>query len=67
MDEIWTDQPPVPCRPVYLHPIKYAGTSVLDKLVAVRKLVLDARASSMVVMAMDEVKNESFGDKAHES
>lgn len=55
MDQIWTDQLPVPQRPVRVHPLKFAGVAVPEKLAAVRKLVLEARASSLVVMAMDEV------------
>lgn len=45
----------MPCEPVRVHPLKYAGVSVPEKLASVRKLVLEARASSLVVMAMDEV------------
>lgn len=55
VDAIWTDQPPVPRRPVRVHPVKLAGVAVPEKLAAVRKLVVEARASSLVVMAMDEV------------
>lgn len=56
VDEIWTNQPPMPCQPVRVHPLKYAGVSVPEKLESVRKLVLEARATSLVVMAMDEVR-----------
>ncbi|CAB1113141.1 unnamed protein product [Ectocarpus sp. CCAP 1310/34] len=55
VDEIWTDQPPVPRRPVRVHPLKFAGVGVSEKIAAVRKLVVKERASSLVVMAMDEV------------
>ncbi|CBN78835.1 conserved unknown protein [Ectocarpus siliculosus] len=55
VDEIWTDQPPVPRRPVRVHPLKFAGVGVPEKIAAVRKLVVKERASSLVVMAMDEV------------
>lgn len=56
MDEIWTDQPPVPRQPVRVHPLKFAGVGVPEKVAAVRKLVVKERASSLVVMAMDEVR-----------
>lgn len=55
VDAIWRDQPPVPRRPVRVHPVKLAGVAVPEKFAAVRKLVVEARASSLVVMAMDEV------------
>ncbi|CAM9209508.1 unnamed protein product, partial [Hapterophycus canaliculatus] len=55
VDQIWTEQPSVPQQPVRVHPLKFAGVAVTKKLAAVRKLVVDARASSLVVMAMDEV------------
>lgn len=55
VDTIWTDQPPAPQRPVRVHPVKFAGVAVPEKLAAVRKLVVKERASSLVVMAMDEV------------
>ncbi|CAM9589959.1 unnamed protein product, partial [Ectocarpus fasciculatus] len=55
VDEIWTDQPPVPRQPVRVHPLKFAGVGVPEKVAAVRKLVVKERASSLVVMAMDEV------------
>eukprot|EP00752_Nemacystus_decipiens_P008249 g7376.t1 len=55
VDAVWTDQPPVPQRPVRVHPVKFAGVAVPEKLAAVRKLVVEEGASSLVVMATDEV------------
>lgn len=65
VDGIWPDQPPVPCQPVRVHPVKYAGVAVPDKLVAVRKLIVDARACSLVVMAMDEVSKKMDTEHTH--
>ena len=59
VDAIWTDQPPIPQRPVRVHPVKFAGVAVPEKLTAVRELVEKERASSLVVMAMDEVSPSS--------
>lgn len=62
MDEIWTDQPPIPRHPVRIHPLEYAGVAVSEKLSAVRELLLEARAWSLVVMAMDEVSRQENRD-----
>lgn len=62
VDEIWTDQPPIPRHPVRIHPLEYAGVAVSEKLSAVRKLLLEARAWSLVVMAMDEVNKQEGRD-----
>lgn len=62
MDEIWTDQPPIPRNPVRIHPLKFAGVAVSEKLSAVRGLLLEARAWSLVVMAMDEVSRQGDRD-----
>lgn len=59
VDEIWTDQPPVPRQPVRVHALEYAGVAVPEKLAAMRRLVRDARASSLLIMAMDEVRKRS--------
>lgn len=62
MDQIWEDQPPVPCEPVRVHPLEYAGVGVPEKLATVRKLVLEARASTLVVMALDEARQAHRSD-----
>ncbi len=59
VDAIWTDQPPVPHAPVRVHPLRLAGVSVPEKLATVRKLVVKEGASSLVVMAMDEVYHQA--------
>lgn len=37
MNEIWTDRPPMPEAPAFIHEMKYAGKSCPDKLAAIRR------------------------------
>lgn len=60
VDAVWTDQPPVPQGPVRVHPLRFAGVAVPEKLAAMRKLVVKEGASSLVVMALDEVHHQAM-------
>ncbi|CAM9861190.1 unnamed protein product [Discosporangium mesarthrocarpum] len=55
VDKIWVDQPPKPANPVKIHPLEYAGVPISEKLTAIRRHTTEAGASSLVVMALDEV------------
>ncbi|CAM9226800.1 unnamed protein product [Choristocarpus tenellus] len=55
VDKVWIDQPMEPCCPVKMHPLELAGVSVPEKLASIRKLVCEEGASSLVIMALDEI------------
>src|SRR5208283_2493938 len=44
IDEIWTDRPAAPLGPVWLHPTRLAGKSVLEKLAELRRVFAGANA-----------------------
>ena len=37
LQQIWTDRPPVPQKPVEIHPLEYAGETTASKLSRIRK------------------------------
>ncbi|KAJ8613881.1 hypothetical protein CTAYLR_008685 [Chrysophaeum taylorii] len=52
VDEVWTDRPALPSKPLRVHPLKLAGESVASKLSRVREATT---ADALVVAALDEV------------
>eukprot|EP00899_Mesostigma_viride_P025248 jgi/Mesvir1/5908/Mv00678-RA.2 len=69
VDRVWGDaRPAVPMTPVRIHPEKYAGRSVADKLADVRKDMREAEAGALIVALLDEVAwlfNLRGGDVPH--
>ena len=56
VDEIWPDRPPVPCRPISVHPLLYAGESASSKLARVRhSLANESKTDAIVVQALDQI------------
>lgn len=55
MDEVWKSQPPQEINPVVIHPLEYAGRSVADKLKDLRKKLVQVKAHSIIISALDEV------------
>lgn len=56
VDQVWgEDRPSRPANEVYEHPIQYAGQSVKDKVVKLRKSLEEHKAQALVVAALDEV------------
>ncbi|KAL6222456.1 hypothetical protein ACLB2K_005848 [Fragaria x ananassa] len=55
VDEVWKSQPPPEINPVVIHPLEYAGRSVADKLKDVRKKLVQVKAQSIIISALDEV------------
>lgn len=55
MDQVWKNRPASEMSPVVVHPLKFAGCSVSDKLEDLRaKLKLES-ARGLVIAALDEV------------
>lgn len=54
-DTLWTARPELPTTPVEIHPMEYAGESVDNKLLRLRKAVTEAGAEALFVTALDEV------------
>jgi len=55
VDEIWDDQPPAPTPVARVHPPKWAGISIKEKVMGVRKSMSDAKADAFVISKLDEV------------
>lgn len=55
MDDIWTDRPPLPQAPAFIHEIKYAGRTCAQKLEAVRAEMRRAGAQCLLLSALDEI------------
>lgn len=55
MNEIWTDRPPMPEAPAFIHEMKYAGKSCPDKLADIRREMKKSEADVLLVSALDEI------------
>lgn len=55
IDDIWTDRPALPSCPVIIHDEKYAGESARSKIDLVLANAADARATSVLLSALDEI------------
>ncbi|XP_062029349.1 aminopeptidase P1-like [Rosa rugosa] len=55
VDEVWKSQPTQEINPVVIHPLEFAGRSVADKLKDVRKKLVQVKAHSIIISALDEV------------
>jgi len=55
VDLIWEDQPDFPSDPIELHPLRHAGKSSAEKLRALRALMRERGADTMVVSTLDAV------------
>lgn len=55
MDDIWTDRPPLPQAPAFIHEMKYAGRTCAQKLEAVRAEMRRAGAQCLLLSALDEI------------
>lgn len=60
VDEVWTSRPPPEANPVVVHPIKFSGCSVEDKLKQLREELLQEKARAIVLTALDEVSSCSL-------
>ncbi|EAN32091.2 Metallopeptidase family M24 family protein [Theileria parva strain Muguga] len=56
VDVVWgKERPPLPLNPLKLHPLKYSGVSVSDKLVEVRKEMTKNNVNVLALTNLDEV------------
>lgn len=55
LDEIWTNRPQGDSDPVFVHPLKYAGKSIGDKLSAIRSEMQKSEATTHIITALDDV------------
>ena len=55
VDSIWEDQPDLPKNPFRVHPLKYAGMTVSDKVDKIRSEMSEKKASLAVFGALDDV------------
>lgn len=55
LDEIWTERPAIPSRPVEIQLMKYAGEEVDSKIARIRKALRGKHADGMLVSALDDI------------
>lgn len=56
VDVIWGDsRPPVPTSPFHVHPLKYAGVSVADKIAKIRSEMKEKGATLSVFSTLDDI------------
>jgi len=59
VDEVWINRPQAEINAVIVHPLKFAGRSVADKLKDLRKRLLQEQARGIIFTALDEVSASS--------
>lgn len=55
LDSLWTDRPSPSKNEVFVHPEKYAGQSVADKIAAIRLKMKEEGATAHVISSLDDV------------
>ncbi|KAE7999887.1 hypothetical protein FH972_004276 [Carpinus fangiana] len=55
VDEVWKNRPPLEINPVIIHPLEFAGCSVMDKLNDLREKLIQEKARGIIITALDEV------------
>lgn len=55
MERLWTDRPPMPEAPAFVHEMQYAGKSCPEKLTEIRKEMEKAGAEALLLSALDEI------------
>ncbi len=55
LQKVWTDRHSDSSQPVYVHPVKWAGQSVPDKLRKIKKEMHHNGASALILSALDDI------------
>jgi len=55
VDSIWEERPPLPKNPFRVHPMKYSGMSVEDKVAKIREGLTEKKATLAVFGALDDI------------
>ena len=55
ISDIWVDRPPLPQEEIFVFDIKYAGTSVQDKLATVQSKMKIYKADHYIITGLDEI------------
>ncbi|KAG1342114.1 Aminopeptidase P1 [Cocos nucifera] len=55
VDEVWKDRPSADILPVTIHPLKFSGRTVAEKLKDLRKKLKVEKANAIIITALDEV------------
>lgn len=55
LDKVWLDRPKSPLHPIFVHPDKWAGQSVCDKLAAIGKKMAEKKANLHIITSLDDV------------
>lgn len=55
LEQLWTDRPPMPEGPAFIHETKYAGKSSTEKISIIREELKKCNAKALFLSALDEI------------
>ena len=55
LDSLWIDRPSIPQEPLFLHEIKYAGKTSIEKLAEIRKSMGEVAATHHLLTSLDDI------------
>ncbi len=55
LQHIWRDRPAMPCRPVVIQPLQYAGEPTSSKLCRIRRALRAMHADGMLMSRLDDI------------
>lgn len=55
LEQLWTDRPPMPEDPAFIHETKYAGKSSTEKISIIREELKKCNAKALFLSALDEI------------
>jgi Xaa-Pro aminopeptidase len=55
LKQIWVDRGTPSKNPIFVHPVKWAGKSVTDKIAAIRQKMEEQEATVHIISSLDDV------------
>jgi len=55
ISDLWIDRPSLPGKPVYDHPVRFAGVGRVQKINAVRERLVEVKADYQFISPLDEI------------
>ncbi len=55
LESLWENRPPIPQSPAFVHEIKYAGKSIMDKLAQIREGMEAQHIEGLLVTSLDDI------------
>ncbi|WP_257267235.1 aminopeptidase P family protein [Endozoicomonas sp. ONNA2] len=55
LNDIWTNRPALPFEPVFVHQNIYAGKTLTEKVMEVREILRERRATELLITTLDDI------------